>query len=343
MPTRLVDVGVSDAEPTVKVVEVEEGAKGRYISLSYCWGTTSNPFATSRSLLPARKAGMNLSDLPRTFQDAIAMTRRLGVRYIWIDSLCICQDDKQDWERESARMDSVYSNSYLTIAATGKPNTSGGLFFDRPGRTYLRTAIEPTSSSDSTNTNAVQGDVLIFPLQKSKEVIRSYRVEMKSEPLAERGWAFQERVLARRVLHFASDQTCFECLEGTVYEEGLRLPDRYYSVCHVKSQEEAVKPDQDGAGGPSSSSRGSHFTGTPFQKWNALLRQYGELKLTFPSDKLPALSGVAKVYSKLLDDEYVAGLWRKSMFEGVSGRDTWDGFHLGLPRVGDRSGLPRRD
>lgn len=108
--------------------------------------------------------------------------------------------------------------------------------------------------------------MLIFPLQKSKEVIRSYRVEMKSEPLAERGWAFQERVLARRVLHFASDQTCFECLEGTVYEEGLRLPDRYYSVCHVKSQEEAVKPDQDGAGGPSSSSRGSHFTGTPFQK-----------------------------------------------------------------------------
>lgn len=61
------------------------------------------------------------------------MTRRLGVRYIWIDSLCICQDDKQDWERESARMDSIYSNLYLTIAATGKPNTLVGYSSTAPG------------------------------------------------------------------------------------------------------------------------------------------------------------------------------------------------------------------
>lgn len=215
------------------------------------------------------------------------MTRRLGVRYMWIDSLCICQDDVKDWERESSRMAAVYSNAYLTIAATGSSDADGGLFFDRPSRPYLRTAFGSPSE-------AIGGDMLIFPLDTSKDMERKSLVNMKGEPLTSRGWAFQERVLARRVLHFARDQICLECLDETVYEDGLSWPFRYHTIHDLANL--GIK--------------------TYIRRaWYYLLIHYGNRKLTFPSDKMPALSGIAKVYADMLDDEYVAGIWRRYMIE----------------------------
>lgn len=303
LPTRIIDVGIFDAESLIKLVEVDEGTKGNYIALSYCWGVGTNHFTTSQESLLARKTGIHLGDLPQTFQDAIVMTRLLGVTYLWIDSICICQDDLADWERESARMASVYSNAYLTIAATGQSSSLGGLFFERPLKTFLRLPFMTPGGKG--------GHVLLSSLDKAKEVIKSYRTEMRSEPLAERAWAFQERVLARRVIHFASDQVSFECLEGSIYEDGLKLPDRYHSV-YLKNPAEFIT-DGDQV---------SHRSRTgavqkPKDYWNALLWIYGSRKLTYPADKLPALAGITKVYSQLMDDEYIAGIWRKSMVEGL--------------------------
>jgi hypothetical protein len=272
---------------------------------------------------------MTVDQLPRTFQDAIAMTRRLGVRYIWIDSLCICQDDMQDWERESARMAAVYSNTYLTIAATGSSDSAGGLFFDRSERRYyhLGASFKPTGSDnkpDSTSGAVDGGSMLIFPLPTASEVLRSFRIYMADEPLSARGWAFQERVLSRRVLHFASDQACLECLEGTIYEDGLRMPRRYSCTQSVAA-----------AAAAAASQNLDGITAAPQPKaaemaaWHRLLREYGPRKLTVPSDKFPALSGIAKVYADLLDDEYVAGIWKKSMIEGLC----WQG--LGCKAVED--------
>jgi hypothetical protein len=307
LPTRVIDVGTSDAGSLIKLVEVDEGTKGNYVALSYCWGLGTNHFTTSRDSLLARKTGIHLPDLPQTLQDTVAMVRVLGIRYLWIDSLCICQDDLADWQRESARMASVYSNAYLTIAATGQPDSSGGLFFERSSKRYLRLPFKTAGG--------IEGHVLIFPLNKAKEFIKSYRIEMRSEPLAERAWVLQERVLARRVIHFASDQICFECLEGSLYEDGLQLPDRYYSV-YLKQPTEAITGEERGP--QASTLRHLRRTNNTLKDhWNALLWVYGTLKLTYPADKLPALAGIAKVYSKLLDDEYVAGIWRKSMVEDL--------------------------
>jgi hypothetical protein len=272
------------------------------------------------SSLASRKLGMNVDHLPRTFQDAITMTRRLGVRYIWIDSLCICQDDMQDWERESARMAAVYSNSYLTIAATGSSDSAGGLFFDRPEKRYYRADFNPTESDNKANSASDAVDsvsMLIFPLPTAREVLRSFRIDMENEPLSARGWAFQERVLSRRVLHFASDQVCLECLEGTVYEDGLRLPERYSCTQSAAAAAAAAAVSQNLDGITASQRKDAEMAA-----WHSLLRQYGTRKLTVPSDKFPALSGIAKVYADLLDDEYVAGIWKKSMIEGLC----WQGL-----------------
>lgn len=69
--------------------------------------------------------------LPQTFQDAIAVTHNLTIRYLWVDSLCIIQDDPQDWQRESSRMASIYGNAYLVFSATHAAQESQGCFSSR--------------------------------------------------------------------------------------------------------------------------------------------------------------------------------------------------------------------
>jgi Heterokaryon incompatibility protein (HET) len=125
MPTRVLDVG---RLPNQSIVLVEtHGQRGRYMTLSHCWGT-SHKFITTTANLGDRKRAISLFDLPQTYQDAVSITRQFGVQYLWIDSLCILQDSFLDWERESSRMVAVYGQSYLTISASGSMGDSSGCF-----------------------------------------------------------------------------------------------------------------------------------------------------------------------------------------------------------------------
>jgi hypothetical protein len=130
LPTRVLDLG-EDASPqdSIKLFETG-GVEDIYMTLSHCWGPTQF-ITTTRDTIKQRIAGIALSDLPQTFKDAVSLTRKLGIRYLWIDSLCIKQKDKEDWEREAGKMGSVYSQSFLNIAATRSAEGSGGLFKER--------------------------------------------------------------------------------------------------------------------------------------------------------------------------------------------------------------------
>lgn len=110
LPTRLIDVGSEASGDLVKLVEFNGETRGHYVTLSYCWGGDSTS-ATTRSNVASMKEGICLRDLPQTFQDARLMTRALDVQYLWIDRLCIYQDDVEDWERESSNMGSIYANA----------------------------------------------------------------------------------------------------------------------------------------------------------------------------------------------------------------------------------------
>ncbi|GJC81644.1 hypothetical protein ColLi_04482 [Colletotrichum liriopes] len=256
--------------------------------------------------MQARKEGIELETLPQTLQDAVFMTRILGVRYLWIDSLCICQDDVKDWERESAQMAAVYSNSYLTLAAAKSPDTSGGLLSARKPRLYFKL---PRTGSDPGGTYILAS---IVPLDK--EVIPDYHMKMRNEPLTKRAWGLQERALARRVLHFGSEQVYWECLDGFESEEGIRLP--YRLPCVNPDPEVMSYVDK-----KSKENKDLHKemdrSASSLQAWSQLLWEYGPRELTNPADKLPAISGIASTFSKILDDEYLAGLWRKSLIEGL--------------------------
>lgn len=124
-----------------------------------------------------RRSGCNLSEMPQTFVDAITVTRHLGIRYIWIDSLCICQDDAEDWSRESARMCDVYSNAYLVIAANRSVDCSGGCFHTRQPRSQAVISLP----GDVGKVHAT----MVFP---SDQQCAFNLAEFRHEPLSKRGW-----------------------------------------------------------------------------------------------------------------------------------------------------------
>ncbi|ORY09011.1 heterokaryon incompatibility protein-domain-containing protein, partial [Clohesyomyces aquaticus] len=126
LPTRVIDVGTNADGATVRLVETKR-RRDHYIALSHCWGPpTKRPLCTSKATFPQHLAGIHISSLPKTFRDAVAITRLLNLRYLWIDSLCIIQDDRNDWSMEAPRMGAFYSGAHLVIAASGARDSTEG-------------------------------------------------------------------------------------------------------------------------------------------------------------------------------------------------------------------------
>ncbi|KAK3989434.1 heterokaryon incompatibility protein-domain-containing protein [Cladorrhinum sp. PSN332] len=137
LPTRLIDLGQPGGIEQPRLVltsQLQDKSDVRYVTLSQRWASsqvlelkTSN-FNTLRQSIP-------LECLPKTFLDAIAVTRALSFRYLWIDSLCIIQDSSADWQAEAVKMGTVYQNGTLNLAATGAASVTGsksdGLFQER--------------------------------------------------------------------------------------------------------------------------------------------------------------------------------------------------------------------
>lgn len=129
LPARLLDVmaGVD----LIKLVDIATQEPRSYTTLSHCWGNPKDPLTTTKATRRRRLNGILLEELPQTFLDAVLITRKLGVQYLWIDALCIVQDETLDWEAQSAKMADIYSGSYLTISALHSPNSRSGCFSPR--------------------------------------------------------------------------------------------------------------------------------------------------------------------------------------------------------------------
>lgn len=114
------------------------GQCGRWIALSHCWGDAWNrPLQTTQANIWSHLEGIDLKRMPKTFQDAVVVAKAMGIRYLWIDSLCIVQDDLKDWKQESRVVGTIYQNATITIAATHSRNSSEGCFYGDAGRAYV--------------------------------------------------------------------------------------------------------------------------------------------------------------------------------------------------------------
>ncbi|KAL6803195.1 heterokaryon incompatibility domain-containing protein [Trichoderma sp. SZMC 28013] len=197
LPTRVLDVGPLNHE-SVSLLETN-GQRGEFCALSYCWGPEgTQTLITTRDNINNHLNGIQFTSLPKTFQDAVIITRELGIRYLWIDSLCIVQGDKDDWMKESAKMTGVYQNAYLVIAASGAANPKQGCF-----------------STKSRCPTTVQVPYYSAEGQTAGSLNLSMRVHDHESPLwgplAQRGWVLQEWLLARRILHYMPGGMLWKC------------------------------------------------------------------------------------------------------------------------------------
>lgn len=211
LPSRILDV--SPAGPTSEPVLVEcSGERDDYITLSHRWGG-SNVITTTRATLSIRKSGIPIAEMPKTFIDAVKIVRALGFRYLWIDSLCIVQDDLEDWEAEAEKMGQIYQESSLTISAVMATSANTGCFPDGPISRYdaihrpcpigtLHCNLEHTPHSDK---------LYIFP---EREPEKSRQDTMRPRgPLDTRGWVLQEEIFSSRLLSFCHQGVFWECME----------------------------------------------------------------------------------------------------------------------------------
>jgi hypothetical protein len=192
------------------------------MTLSHCWGGSLSAEHTTRtSKLVSRTAKIPIDSLPTNFRHAIEITRRIDIRCLWIDALCIIQDSPSDWEQESVKMGHIYDRLFLTIATTTSKDSFGGCF-NNAGTTQDLLADGTLVQVTQTLSDGRLSDLLLWSPHLNPYNPLSEPTPLKESPLPQRGWVFQERILFPRTVHFTSDQLVWEGRE--VYETEDRLP-----------------------------------------------------------------------------------------------------------------------
>ncbi|KUJ12376.1 HET-domain-containing protein [Mollisia scopiformis] len=128
LPLRILSIEYKAAKYSVNLQENKNPEHGEYLCLSHCWGVNNTALKTMKASLQAMKSNIPWKSLPKTFRDAIVITRKLGFRYLWIDSLCIIQDSVRDWELQSSRMGDIYNGAFATIFALYGNDSDSGCF-----------------------------------------------------------------------------------------------------------------------------------------------------------------------------------------------------------------------
>lgn len=285
LPTRLIDVGCPTGR--VHLVEPENGSAERYATLSHRWGTLTD-HVTTKENLTKRLQELDVGNLPKVFVDAIRVCKATGVRYLWVDSLCILQNSLEDWERESKLMGNIYAQSTFTIAAHSAQTDQ---------ESFLR------------NSAACFKYVSLQGMDKQLWNVRlqpNFEREMAcASSINSRGWVLQERLLSKRVLHFLPSAVYLET-EKEVREidstEDLYTNGFPSAIRHQPYDFERLRLMD------------AFNLGDPSDHWQSIVEAYSRCQLTNDRDKLPALAGIANRIQKKTGYDYIAGLWLNQDF-----------------------------
>jgi hypothetical protein len=254
--------------------------------LSYCWGGPQQ-LITTRKTLKLNIEEIPFELFPKTIKDAMVVTRKLGIRYLWVDALCIIQDDDNDKRQEIDSMGEVYKNSTVTISAAKAKRVADG-FLD---------LVVPWNICRLPFSIEDHGVGAVWITQKVRREAKA------TEPLLTRGWAFQELLLSPRVILFDDFQATWNCHTDEFRQlvpeyvnyssHTIGLSTRDFSRIKLRRQQ----PD------------GLAMT------WMTMVRQYSILDLTLFEDRLPALSGIVKELHSIWEDQYIAGFWKSSILQ----------------------------
>ncbi|APA07448.1 hypothetical protein sscle_03g022180 [Sclerotinia sclerotiorum 1980 UF-70] len=349
LPTRVIYID-ADSQSLPKHARILEtqGRSGYYASLSYCWGDGPDDHKTTKRNIRERRNRLIVEDLPQTLKDAILVTRKLGLQYIWIDSICIIQDSPSDKGKELTHMNDVYHNAFINIAAGNARCSQDGFLHNRERSTFRLDWDK--RGSDRKPQIFCGPPAETWPDCASKGV------------LSTRGWTFQERLLSPRTLYFGKDQIHWEC-DTCIFSENQILAVRDHvsapaQTGYMSTNGNTVKHDMrdwtnyveqivafshsrpkgfrkifyrdttspksgslkqieslGGYGGMNDFISSPESTMLSFQKWTAIVSEYSRRTLSNSHDKLDALSGVAQQLAEVNPREYVAGIWTPDIFE----------------------------
>lgn len=284
-PRRLLEVG-ENYDSTIRVCLSESltvPSELEYLTLSHCWGKVPviQLNESNGSTFQALHRSIPFDSLPLTFQHAVTITRTLGFRYLWIDTLCIIQDSEQDWIEQSAIMGAIYRGGACNIAATSSKDSRGGCFVTRNPLLYTPCNLGGRKTRPT---------VVMQP--------RGYHTGPR--PLSSRAWAFQERILSPRTLHFGPTGIDWECTEFCESPTGPYHGDLKQALCGLKSQ---VTPPFD--------FHSSEELWSFLQSWANIVSTFCSCEITCPKDRLVAFNGIIEEASRKSSFTSVAGLWKE--------------------------------
>lgn len=308
LPARLLDLGASDTNENVRLIRTSDAFHEkplRYAALSYCWGTreeAEQQLKTTRSNLEQHLDSIPLAAMTPVAEDAIKTTRSLSIRYLWIDAMCIVQDDADDWARESQKMGTIYTNAYVTLCTAAISSCLERFLRRSPAikigfQSRLRPDIHgyynlryQAVSEARYSLRWLQLDPLFLDLYRGGEWHR-------------RAWTLQENQLSTRRLYFGYSHIHLVCSTRELTEPGLQTKLGFSIHTTLRQDIQEYRQNQD--------------LGTLYDSWARQVQHYVQRRITYEQDMFPAISGLAKVIDSEINDKYIAGLWKGDLLSGL--------------------------
>ncbi|KFA81121.1 hypothetical protein S40288_00974 [Stachybotrys chartarum IBT 40288] len=286
-PTRLLHIPKSQTGiDMVRLVNTKlfpDDRHRHYAALSYCWGG-DQAIKCTRARLGLLNRGIPLSNLPGTIRDAALVCQRMDLQYLWVDALCIIQDDEEDKGREIGQMVKVYSAATFTISASRAPAAAFGFLHPRmPQDVFSKFAL--FSLPYRANASAEFGTVILCNLRPEQN------------HLSTRGWTFQEQLLSNRSIEFGSHQTSWRCHEPCFGDHSLQ----------------GWEGSRTDSGDAIPLAPGVQTKLKASDGWRQSVNNYTSRNLTIATDRILAISGVAEKYGSLMECQYLAGIWEISV------------------------------
>lgn len=308
-PTRLLHVGSKSESPRL-IISGDKTKPVSYLALSYCWGSENN-VTLNQANLDEFQQQIPLPSLPPTIQDAIATTKDLGYEYLWVDSLCIIQDSKEDWITESSKMGDIYGLAAITLAAAGGLSVQDPMFSRRDPRTVRPCVV---NMMPNYRYPKLSYPWAVYPHQAERLLDRT----INESPLSRRAWALQELLLSPRALIFGSKQMVWSCATTEASETfPLGLDPKFSTPLNEDASLSSLRQRL---------MRISNVDEPPSRFWNDFISRYSRARLSVSSDTLVALQGLVERIITMAEDrryadadtsksEYIAGLWCGRYFQ----------------------------
>lgn len=292
LPTRVLSIR---GYPESLHLFVTGGKREKYMALSHCWGGKPQ-YQTTKANLEENQRSIDSTRLSETIKNAIQIATSIDVPYLWVDSLCIIQEDKEDFIRESCMMASVYQQACCVIAATAAANGSMGLSQRTPSHSLTSLPCDPRKPE--------HGNMYLGP-RDDQALERS----LFRGPLNQRGWVLQERIFARRTIHFAGDQIYWECDKEFVGEDGGDMQGAADTETITRSMLCQIIDDFRGFRRNHNFPNQDRFDRNSdlHSLWARLVSLYSRCGLSDPNDKLPALQSLTLELGSILNLQFHEG------------------------------------